>query len=77
MFPSAVFVTRVLAEEWIRKHSLTGTLTQYPLDQGMYEYAIAAGHFSPRKPEHTTSEFIGRFSGGGLDHFHYEDGVHG
>jgi len=34
----------------------------------MYEYAIAAGHFLPRKPEHTTSEFIGRFSGGGLDH---------
>ena len=76
-FPSGVFVTRGMAEDWIRKHALTGTLTQYPLNIGMYEFTIAAGHFSPRKPHHTTSEFIGTFSGGGLNHFHYEDGLPG
>jgi hypothetical protein len=62
---------------WIRKHALTGTLTQYPLNVGMYEFAIAAGHFSLRKPHRTTSEFIGKFSGGGLNHFHYEEGLRG
>jgi hypothetical protein len=72
-FPSGVFKSKRLAEDWIRKHSLTGTLTQYPLDVGMYEFANAS-RFSPKKPRHTTSEFIGQFSGGGLDHFHFEGG---
>jgi hypothetical protein len=75
MFPSGLFVTQEMAEDWIRKHALTGTLTHYPLNVGMYEFTIAAGRFSPRKPHQTTSEFIGGFSGGGLDHFHYEDGI--
>ena len=70
-----VFSTRELAEDWNRRHSLAGTLTQYPLDAGMYDHAIARGAFSPKKPEHTTSEFIGKFSGGGLDHFHYDSGL--
>lgn len=73
-FPSGVFKSKALAEEWIQKHSLTGTLTHYPLDVGMYEFAIETNRFSPKKPHHTTSEFIGQFSGGGLDHFHYEGG---
>jgi hypothetical protein len=41
----------------------------------MYDFAIREGRFSPSKPDHTTSEFIGKFSGGGLDHFHYETGA--
>ena len=76
-FPSGVFTGRELAEAWIRKHALTGTLTQYPLDVRMYEHAIAAHSFAPKKPEHTTSQFIGKFSGGGLDHWHYENGSPG
>jgi hypothetical protein len=77
MFPSGVFGTKEMAEEWIRKCALTGTLTQYPMNVGMYDFAIATGTFSPRKPHQTTSEFISKFSGGGLDHFHYEDGLRG
>jgi hypothetical protein len=77
MFPSGIFLTKALAEEWIRRHSLTGTLTQYPLNVGMYEFSINTGSFSPRKPHQTTADFIGRFSGGGLDHFHYENGLPG
>ena len=76
-FPSGVFSTREAAEAWIRMHGLTGTLTQYPVDVGMYEFAIAACQFSPSKPEHSTSQFIGKFTGGGIDHFHYENGVSG
>jgi hypothetical protein len=74
-FPSGIFSAREEADAWIHKHSLTGTLTQYPLDVGMYDHALAAGSFSPKKPEHTMSNFIARFSGGGLDHFHYENGA--
>jgi len=43
----------------------------------MYDYAISKGHFEPKKPEHSTALFIGRFSGGGIDHFHYEEGMGG
>jgi hypothetical protein len=77
MFPSGVFSSRELAEAWIQKHRLSGTLTQYPVDCGMYEHATEHNRFSPKKPEHTTSEFIGRFAGGGIDHFHYENGHRG
>jgi hypothetical protein len=73
-FPSGIFSRKGAAEAWIAKYSLTGTLTCYPLDHGMYDYSIAAGSFSPKKPEHATPAFIEKFSGGGIDHFHYEDG---
>src|SRR5215472_1784381 len=73
-FPSGVFSTREAAERWIAKHSLSGTLTHYPIDVGMYAYAIAKSFFSPKKPDHATAGFIGKFSGGGINHFHYEDG---
>ena len=49
-FPSVVFTSRKLADAWIRKHALTGTL-----DTGMCEHAIAIRSFTPKKPEHTTS----------------------
>ena len=74
-FPSGVFTTREIAESWIRYRALTGTLTEYPLDAGMYEYAIAKGIFSPKKE--ATALFIGKYTGGGIDHFHYEDGEPG
>ena len=77
MFPSGVFSSREVAEEWIRTNALTGTLTQYPVDRGMYDYAIAAKTFTPSKADHSTSDFIGKFSGGGITHFHYENGLSG
>jgi hypothetical protein len=77
-FPSAVFSSKGIAEAaWINKHHLTGTLTQYPLDTGMYDHAILEDRFMPSKPEHESATFIGRFTGGGIDHFHYEDGNEG
>lgn len=74
-FPSGVFSTREAAEEWIAKYSLSGTLTQYPVDVGMYDYAMQHGSFTPKKPDHTTADFIAKFSGGGMNHFHYETGL--
>ena len=63
-FPSGVFSTRERAEFWIRQNRLTGTLTMYRLDVGTYDWATSHAVFTPKKPEHSAPEFIGRFSGG-------------
>lgn len=73
-FPSGIFTNLDRAEEWIETHRLTGTLTAYPMNTGIYEWAIAHGLFKPRQAHQTTPEFIGRFTSASMDHHHYEDG---
>jgi hypothetical protein len=73
-FPSGIFTDLDRAERWIGEHGLTGTLTAYPLDTGVYEWAIAKGVFRPRKPQDASPEFIGRFTSASMEHHHYEDG---
>lgn len=73
-FPSAVFETRDLADVWILKHRLTGVLTEYPVNVGVYEWAQERAFFTPKKDEQYTAEFIGRFSSASQEHIHYEDG---
>ena len=63
-----------MAESWIQKNRLTGTLTLYPVDVGAYEWAIDNGLFRPNKAHESTSEFIGGFSDARMEHYHYEDG---
>jgi hypothetical protein len=74
-FPSGVFTSRTAAERWIGEHGLSGTLTAYPLDTGIYEWAASNGYFRPSRDEHRTAEFIGRFSSASLEHYHYENGA--
>jgi hypothetical protein len=73
-FPSGIFTDLDRAVRWIGEHGLTGTLTAYPLETGVYEWAIAEGSLRPRKPPQTTPEFIGRFTSASMEHHHYEDG---
>ena len=73
-FPSAIFTKRDGAETWILKHKLTGTLTRYPIDQGVYEWALERKYFVPKRDDQITAEFIGRFSAANQEHYHYEDG---
>ena len=73
-FPGGVFSSLELAESWIKQHGLSGVVTLYRMDVGAYDWAIANGYFTPSKPHHRTSEFIGRFSGGDV-HYLYEAGV--
>jgi hypothetical protein len=73
-FPSGIFTDLDRAERWIGEHVLTGTLTAYPLDTAVYEWAIAKGFFRPRKPLEASPEFIGRFTSASMEHHHYEDG---
>jgi hypothetical protein len=73
-FPSGVFQSVEKAEEWISKHGLSGLLTWYPLDVGVYEWAIENGYFSPHKDYHKAADFIQRFSSAHTDHHHYKNG---
>ena len=74
-FPSGVFTTRKHAEAWIASHRLTGTLTRYPLDEGVFEWAIARGYFTPTREDQKSSDFVGRFSAAQQEHYHYDEGA--
>lgn len=74
-FPGGVFTSKEKAEVWIAANKLTGMLTAYPPDQGVYDHAIESGAFKPVKEEHFTSGFIGGFTSASQEHYHYENGV--
>lgn len=73
-FPSAVFTSPTAAEKWIKTHELTGTLTGYPVNTSVYDWAIAQEFFIPRDEHQKTSDFIANFSSAYLEHSHYENG---
>ncbi len=52
-------------------------MTAYPIDRGSYQWAIAQGHFTPRKPHHATPDFIANFSSAHQEHYHYYKGLSG
>lgn len=76
IFPAAVFTTRERAESWIALHALSGVLTKYPLDVGLYEWAVENGSFKPKRPDQSEPKFIARFSCASAEHYHYEAGQH-
>ncbi|MFC5821918.1 DUF7710 domain-containing protein [Nonomuraea harbinensis] len=73
-WPSGVFRTRDRAESWIKAAKMTGMLTEYPLDTGVYDWAIEHDHFRPRAAHQQTPSFMGRFTTAHQEHFHYTDG---
>jgi hypothetical protein len=73
-FPSGAFASRETAERWIQQHRLSGTLTAYPVDVGVYDWAVAGRHFVPKRDDQRAPEFIQQFSSATQEHYHYEDG---
>lgn len=73
-FPAGIFSAREKAEEWIHQHKLSGTLTAYPFDVGVYDWAVTGGLFVARRDDQRTPEFIQRFSSASQEHYHYENG---
>ncbi len=73
-FPSGVFTDEDQARAWIRAEKLSGLLTKYPVGQGVFDWAVQQGFFTPRKPEHHSAKFIGRFTSASMEHYHFEDG---
>jgi len=72
-FPAGAFTGREAAERWIQQHRLSGTLTAYPVDVGVYDWAVAGGHFAPERDDQRSPEFIQRFSSATQEHYHYEE----
>jgi hypothetical protein len=73
-FPSGVFSEKDKAFSWISKHRLTGVLTSYPIDVGVYDFSIHARSFMPERDDQKSPEFIGKFSSASLEHYHFENG---
>lgn len=72
-FGSAVFTNIDAAEDWIGKHKLTGLLTLYPLNIGVYDWAIENEFFETKTEKQKSSQFIQGFTSAAQDHFHYEN----
>ncbi|QEG19065.1 hypothetical protein GmarT_49620 [Gimesia maris] len=73
-FSGGLFSSRAKAEIWITRHQLTGILTRYPLDTGVYDWAIDQQYFLPRKEYQRSPRFIGRFTSASQEHEHYVNG---
>lgn len=71
-FSSAVFSCKEKAEAWIVKHGLSGVLTKMPIDQSVYDWAVAQDVFRPKRADQTTASFIQKFSSASLEHYHYD-----
>ena len=74
-FPSGVFSKRSLAEAWIKRNALSGTLTKYPVDIAVYDWALSTKVFTPRREDQKSPAFIARFSSANQEHYHYENGT--
>jgi hypothetical protein len=72
-FPSGVFSTKDLAEAWIRENKLTGTLTAYPLDIGVFNWA-KANNLIEKSTQDVDAEYTGRFTSASQEHYNYENG---
>ncbi|MDX2047131.1 MAG: hypothetical protein SFU87_10110 [Chitinophagaceae bacterium] len=73
-FCGGAFTQRQIAEAWIRDHKLSGVLTKYPVDTGVYDWAVRKQVFIPKKNEHYERNFIAGFTSASQEHYHYEDG---
>lgn len=74
-FTSGVFTNRTLAESWINQYKLTGILTLYPMNKGVYDWAMEEEIFTPTKEHQHKAEFIQKFSSASQEHYHYSKGL--
>jgi hypothetical protein len=70
-FPCAVFDTAENAHSWIMKNKISGTLTCYPINMSVYDWAIENQIFTPQKKSHSERKFIGSFTSASQEHYHY------
>ncbi len=73
-FSGGAFTSQKNAESWIAANKLTGVLTEYPLDIGVFDWAVSSGTFTPKPGKDITAEFVGGFTTASQQHFHYENG---
>lgn len=63
------------AEQFIYKHQLQCILTQFPMDQSVYDWVIENGFWKPKFESQTQGEFISDFSSAYLKHEHFNQEV--
>lgn len=73
-FPSGVFSSLENAKEWIKINKLSGILTKYPIDIGVYDWAVQNNFFSPNHEKQKLPAFIGSFTSASMEHYHFLDG---
>jgi hypothetical protein len=71
---SGVFTSKAIAEEWIAKHLLSGTLRAYPLNMGVYDWAVNEGIFKPRGEFECSPLFIAGYVTASQHYYVYENG---
>ena len=59
--PSGVFSSLEKAGAWIADNGLSGTLVQFPFDEGTYDYAVRYGLFRPHQVSETSAFFKATF----------------
>lgn len=73
--PSAVFSTKDKAESWIKHKGLSGTLTKYPVDISVYDWAVDNNYFTPKNELQKNAKAVQNFTSAYLEHYHYKDGM--
>lgn len=74
-FSSGVFENQYQAELWIKRYSLNGTLSKYPVGISVYTWAIQNKIFIPKDEAQRGSAFISKFGWGYVEHIHYKNGL--
>lgn len=74
-FPSAVFDSKKLALDWIKTYKLSGTLTLYPVNISVYNWAIDNNYYTPKQEFQKTPTNIANFTSTHLEHIHFVEGV--
>jgi len=73
-----IFESLDIAEKWVRNNRLSGMLTKYPLNTGVFEWADENNLIRMRegKLEEKRKDpiFIGGFTTAAMEHYHYEEG---
>ena len=73
-FPTGVFLTLADAERAIRRTRLSATVTQYPLNTTVYDWAVAKGDFEAL--DDADGWYVQSWTSAiSQEHEHYEDGV--
>lgn len=71
IFPCGCFTSLEKAEEWIRTNKVTCTVTKYPLNECLYDYAVAHGYLKPHRKYQFLPKFKAKFSCANSEHYHY------
>ena len=72
--PSGVFTSFDLASQWIQKNYLSGILTEYPVDQSCYDWAIERGYFKEKSAIDRSPTFMEKFVSAYQQNWHFEHG---